>query len=338
MRGRVEHRTKMETFIKDKINDLPDYLNRYYQFLGDKSHTTKMVYINNVIRFLLHYGNGKYPTIQDLNNVDPFVIQSYVSEIGFYEVNDEVRELKETSKCTILSSLSSFFGFISIPQGAGKYIEDNPFNSKLLKRPKPQENQVVFLTPEEVKIVEKQILDGVGNQTSVSKQKNWKYRDLLLFRLPVINGLRVTALSEINIEDIDFINKKIRVTEKRNITKDVDFDYQTMIYLQLWIEQRRKLLGDVKTNVLFISNRRTRMTTRSIENVISKYTECIPGKHITPHKLRSTCGTNLYQAKKDIYLVSKVLGHKNTAPTKRYAAVFDKDITNAVNDIANLYS
>ena len=153
----------------------------------------------------------------------------------------------------------------------------------------------------------------------------------------MVNGLRVTALSEINIDDIDFKNKRITVTEKGNITKKVSFDNKTDMYLKIWIKQREELLGDYKERALFISNRRTRMTVRSIENVVEKYTQCIEGKHITPHKLRSTCGTNVYQQTKDIYLVSKILGHKNTSPTRRYAAVFDEDITETINNVANMY-
>ena len=79
------------------------------------------------------------------------------------------------------------------------------------------------------------------------------------------------------------------------------------------------------------------MTVRSIQKVIDKYTKCIEGKHITPHKLRSTCGTNTYQATGDIYLVANVLGHKTTAPTRRYAAVLDTDKRNAINKVAALY-
>ena len=108
--------------------------------------------------------------------------------------------------------------------------------------------------------------------------------------------------------------------------------------MQIWLKQRRELLGDNKDEkALFISNRRTRMVVRSIENIISKYTSCIEGKHITPHKLRSTCGTNTYRVSGDIYLVSKVLGHKTTAPTRRYAAVLDSDKTNVINKVAELY-
>ena len=334
MEGRLEHKIKTEELIREKISHMPDYMNRYYLSLRSKEHTTKNRYITNVSRFLLHYNNGEYPTEDLLKKIDSFQIQVYMTEIQYYDMNGNIKEMKESTQCNIYSYLSSFFSFLA----RYGYIDRSPFDNNMIERPKIRENAVVFLTPEEVRKVEYTIMNGVGNQVSVSKQKRWKYRDLLLFRIPVINGLRVTALSEINVEDIDLVKRKIRVVEKGGIAKTVDFDHRTSQYIDMWLTERKKLLNGSSCNALFISNRRTRMTTTSIENVISKYTSaCIEGKHITPHKLRATCGTNTYQQTKDIYLVSKVLGHKNTMPTKRYAAVFDEDITNAVNNVASLY-
>ena len=55
-------------------------------------------------------------------------------------------------------------------------------------------------------------------------------------------------------------------------------------------------------------------------------------KHITPHKLRSTYGTNLYQESKDIYLVADVLGHADVNTTRRhYAEIVDENKRTARN-------
>lgn len=334
MQGRIENKVKLENSIQTKLSDMPEYMKRYYYAINIKSHTTKNRYISNVSRFFLHVF-GEYPSIDKVKKIDEFTIQTYMSEIMYFNKDDdEVHELKESTQCIIYSSLSSFFAYLA----RTKQIDENPFANGLIDRPKISENEIVYLTPAEVRKCEATIIDGVGNKTSVSKQKDWKYRDMLLFRIPVVNGLRVTALSEINIEDIDLNKNRIKVVEKGNVTKYVDFDYKTANYLTLWLAKREELLGDAKCNALFISNRRTRVTVRQIEKLIVKYCSvAVPEKHITPHKLRSTFGTNLYQQEGDIYLVSKALGHKNTAPTKRYAAVFDTDIKRAVNNVASLY-
>lgn len=335
MRGRIEHKLKKEKNIQEKIAEMPDYIKKFFYSLNQKSHTTKEVYINNVIRFLRNKYGEQFPTIEELRAIESYDIQKYMTEIQYYTRNNEICMLKEASQSPIYSSLCSFFSFLCRTYG----FEGNPLGDQMIERPTIPEKPVVFLTPEEVKTIEHEILNGVGNARSVGKQRNWKYRDLLLFRIPVINGLRVTALCEINIDDIDFEKRKIMVTEKRNITKTVDFDAKTATYMSIWLKDRKELLGSSLENekALFISNRKTRMTVRSIEKVIEKYTECIDGKHITPHKLRATCATNAYQKTKDIYVVSKLLGHKNTMPTKRYTYVNDEDVANVITEVANMY-
>ena len=182
-------------------------------------------------------------------------------------------------------------------------------------------------------------MSGWGTELSKNKHYDWRYRDFLLFRIPVVTGLRLEALSEINLEDVDLAKKTITVTEKGNITKKIYIDDKTQSYLLQWIMQRAEIIGNgnYDCRALFISNQKQRMHIRSIEKVIKKYADGINGKHITPHKLRSTCGTNLYQASKDIYLVAEILGHKSTEPTRRYAKVFDTNKRDAVKTIASLY-
>ena len=244
MRGRLEHRIKTEGFLQEKISDMPEYIKRFYFSINQKSHTTKRVYINNVIRFLQHKYKGKMPTIDELKSIESYDIQIYMSEIEYYDKNGETCELKEATQNTIYSSLSTFFAFLNRSYNIG----NNPFANQMIERPTIPDKAIVYLTPEEVRTFENQILNGVGNARSIGKQKKWKYRDLLLFRLPVVNGLRCTALDEINIDDIDMVNRKIMVTEKRNITKTVDFDAKTANYLNIWLKDREELLGeDAKT-------------------------------------------------------------------------------------------
>ena len=339
MQGRIEHKIQTENKIQEMISGMPEYMVKFYYYLNLKTHITKLKYIENVMRFLKYYSNNDVYNleIEDIRKITSLTIEQYIASISYYTVESkkEVKELSNASKAAVYSSLSAFFDFLVIHN----YIDISPFSNKQIRRPKIQENDVVFLTVEEVQKVENAIIKGVGNKTAISKQQNWKYRDYLLFRIPIVNGLRVTALSEININDLDLQNKRIRVTEKGNITKYVFVDDKTCMFIEMWLEKRKELLGAAydKEQALFISNQKKRITVRSIEYIIQKYTDGIVDKHITPHKLRSTCGTNLYQAKKDIYLVANVLGHKNTAPTRRYTKVFEHDKQDAISTMASLY-
>ncbi len=333
MNGRLENKIKTEHAIQDKITDMPKYMKEFYYSLGNKTHMTKMRYITNAIRFMNYMNNGECMDLTQLSEITDYEIQFYISQIKYCEDKDgEIKELKETTQCNIYSCLWAFFSFLYRKE----YIKSNPFD-KITERPKMKENEIVYLTPKEVKQVENNILNGTGSKVAVGRQKNWRYRDVLLFRIPVVNGLRVTALSEINIEDIDLAARKIKVIEKGNNPRTVDFDIKTAGYIREWLKQRKELIGDSKERAFFISNQRTRLNVRSIERIISKYSDCVEGKHITPHSLRRTCGTNSYKMTGDIHLVASILGHKSTSPTRRYAAIENQDRTDAINKVAYLY-
>ena len=77
---------------------------------------------------------------------------------------------------------------------------------------------------------------------------------------------------------------------------------------------------------LFLSGQRKRMQQRSIQYLVQKYSRiATPLKRITPHKLRSTYGTNLYRQSGDIYLVADVLGHKDVNTTRKHYAAMVED-------------
>ena len=86
---------------------------------------------------------------------------------------------------------------------------------------------------------------------------------------------------------------------------------------------------------LFLSLQRKRLSVRSVENLVKKYAQLVaPLKKITPHKLRSTYGTNLYRETGDIYLVADVLGHADVNTTKKhYAALEDERRRSARNAV-----
>ena len=88
-------------------------------------------------------------------------------------------------------------------------------------------------------------------------------------------------------------------------------------------------------NAFFLSMQYKRINVRSVEILVKKYSKIVsPLKKITPHKLRSTYGTRLYNSTGDIYIVADVLGHRDVNTTKKhYAAITDdnrKSVANAV--------
>ncbi len=80
-----------------------------------------------------------------------------------------------------------------------------------------------------------------------------------------------------------------------------------------------------------------RLSVRSVENLVKKYAKIIsPLKKITPHKLRSTYGTNLYKETGDIYLVADVLGHSDVNTTKKHYAAIEDDRRRSARNVVKL--
>ena len=94
-----------------------------------------------------------------------------------------------------------------------------------------------------------------------------------------------------------------------------------------YLEERRRIVPEEGSeNALFLSLQNKRLSVRSAENLVKKYAQiAAPLKHITPHKLRSTYGTNLYRETGDIYLVADVLGHTDVNTTKKHYAAINED-------------
>ena len=75
-----------------------------------------------------------------------------------------------------------------------------------------------------------------------------------------------------------------------------------------------------------MSLRNTRISVRAVQILVEKYAKIVtPLKKITPHKLRSTYGTTLYQETGDIYLVADVLGHKDVNTTRKHYADIEEE-------------
>ena len=80
-----------------------------------------------------------------------------------------------------------------------------------------------------------------------------------------------------------------------------------------------------------------RINVRSVEILVKKYSKIVsPLKKITPHKLRSTYGTRLYNETRDIYIVADVLGHRDVNTTKKHYAAITEDNRRSVADKVKL--
>jgi site-specific recombinase XerD len=135
------------------------------------------------------------------------------------------------------------------------------------------------------------------------------------------------------LSDIDFDTNGFTVTRKGGNRAILYFGDEVRDALSYYIEGERKalisrsekLVIDDK-DALFLSLQIKRISVRAVENLVKKYAQiAAPLKKISPHKLRSTYGTNLYRATGDIYMVADVLGHRDVNTTKKHYAAITED-------------
>lgn len=333
MTGRFEHKLDIEEKIEKHLKDKPVWLKDYYYSMANNTAATKRKYIGDVEMFLKHISKEMNVEIQDikLSGITSTLINRY-----FTMRKKELYLGKPVSNATIatqISSLHNFFDFLY----RFEYIAENPME-KAIKRPSVEtKNEISYLTEDEISIIMKNLNEGVGSQKAKSSQMKYRDRDKLLFLIPLSVGCRVSALSEINISDIDFDNCLIRMVDKGEKIFEFEITEELMNIIKNWCDIRKNIPGIDQTDALFVSKKENgckRLTVAAIQRIIAKFSKGID-RRITPHELRRTFGTNAYRMKGDIYLTSKLLGHSSPTTTKRYASVDKNEMREVRGAIIN---
>ena len=169
----------------------------------------------------------------------------------------------------------------------------------------------------------------------MNRQKEWRTRDKAIMLTFITTGMRETALCEIDINRIDFSNRTIVVTDKENKNNSYTMTPELISAYYDWLDDREKKLDGRECDALFISNRRERLTSRSVIDLVRKYTFEGIGKEVSPHRLRAAYGNILLKETGDIYFVSKAMKHANVQTTEIYIEDNERDVNNRVADIMN---
>ena len=324
MNGRLENELRAEEKMKNKLMELPLIFTEFYSVMAadGKTYTTMPNYINHNVDFM-NYVTNNSPNNTFYMNVKPTRINQYMMSIRRRTVNGTVVRNGDDICAARWTSLNTFFQFL---KDYG-YIDDNPMERT--NRPKIRtEHKVTYLTKEEIETV----LDEIRMHSTAQKRS----RDLCIVSLALSTGLRVSAITQINIEDINLENYTINVIEKGNKIRTINFGENLALLISQCINDRNRYFPNAETNALFLSQWKRRMTTQAVRDLVAKYTTNIQGKHITPHKLRASAATNLAASGVSIQAIAKVLGHENIQTTRRYVEVLDSEANKATNILDNL--
>lgn len=265
-------------------------------------------------------------SLNDLDNLQARNIENYLSYLSYYEINGKMQKNDERGKARKLASVRSFF----------KYLFDHDMISSnvasKVKTPKLHTKEIIRLEKDEVE----RMLDAVQSPSTFSKHqknynKNTRVRDNAIVTLFLGTGIRISELVGLNVEDFDFSQMAFKVTRKGGNQTILYFSMEVKDALEAWLEKRKSLGLDPDEHAMFVSLQNKRICVRAVENLVKKFAqESAPLKKISPHKLRSTFGTNLYRETRDIYIVADVLGHKDVNTTKKHYAAINEDMRKAV--------
>ena len=199
----------------------------------------------------------------------------------------------------------------------------------LVPLPKIHEKPIIRLNQDEVAKMLHQAETGEGLTAHQQHyQKLTVKRDMAILMLFLGTGIRVSECVGINIGDIDFNESAFLVTRKGGNQVILYFPEDVKKAMLAYYEERKHIEAlPGHEDAFFLSMQNRRITQRAVQNLVKKYaTLASPLKSkLSPHKLRSTYATNLYQETGDIYLVADLLGHSSVDTTRKHYA----DMTDA---------
>ena len=317
--------------LRDVLKTLPPFCKDFFRAIEPRTTTKTRISYAYDIRIFFQFLLEQNPAFRDwsidaftvdvLDQITAVDLEEYEEYLKVYQAGDKTETNGERGLKRKMSSLRSFYAYYF----KREMIHTNP--TVLVDVPKIHQKSIIRLEADEVALLLDYIEHGGDELTGQKKvyYEKTKDRDLALVTLLLGTGVRVSECVGLDIEDVDFKNNGIKVTRTGGNEMVVYFGPEVEKALKNYLEVRKNIIPvEGHEHALFYSTQRKRIGVQAVENLVKKYARQVTTtKKITPHKLRSTYGTALYQETGDIYLVADVLGHKDVNTTKKHYAALD---------------
>ena len=268
--------------------------------LSDSSLSTYSDDIRSLIAFLneIH--------INDFRKVDRKNIRTYLVWLSENKIN-------RSSISRKLSVLRTFFRWLLNE----KIISENPVPSRISI--KKEQKLPRFLSIDEIN----RLCEIPSVHHGISE--HIVFRDRAILELFYSTGIRVSEMSGLNLEDIDFSSKSLKVIGKGDKERVVYFADLATKSLKRYLDKARgKFYRNHSSDkkAFFLSDRGNRISIRSIQDRIKKYTK-ISGldSKVHVHTLRHTFATHLLNGGADLRVVQDLMGHSSPYTTQIYTHV-----------------
>jgi len=328
--------------LRELLKELPDFCSDYFIAIEQlTSPLTRLSYAYDLKLFFQYLSDelAKFSgksirafTIEDVQRVTKQDLERYARYLTYYVKNESLEDGEIASREIMnheygikrkYASLRAFYRYL-FSEGL---LESNI--AALVPLPKLHEKAIIRLDIDEVA----RILDVAETGQSLPNSYK-KYhqvtgkRDLAMLSLFLGTGIRISECVGLNIDDFDFEQNAFVVTRKGGKEVILYLSDEVADALKSYFEERKDIEAlPGHENAFFLSIQRRRITQRAVENMVKKYASIAAPlkKKISPHKLRSTFGTNLYRETGDIYLVADVLGHSDVNTTRKHYAAIAED-------------
>ncbi|MCH5171233.1 MAG: tyrosine recombinase XerC [Erysipelotrichales bacterium] len=281
----------------DELSSYTNYLRLEKRF----SERTIESYLRDIDKFYKYAFNKKINPLK----VNTTFIRTFLS----YE------RLNDISKRTIkrrLSALRSFYGFLETNQ----YIKYNPFLA--INSPKPEISYPKVLYEDEIERLLK---------ANMERKDALQQRDQAIIELLYASGLRASELINLEISDIDFSNRIVKVFGKGSKERLVPFSPVAKEAMMKYLKNLRATLlmqsnSEELPTVFFLNNKGNKLTIRGLEYIL-KQIEMKTGVFLDlhPHMLRHTFATHLLERGADLRTIQSMLGHSSISTTQVYTHV-----------------
>ncbi len=325
--------------IAELLNDLPPFCEDY--FLGIEMRTSSQtrlkyaydlrIFFDYICKRRIRNKTVNDLTLEDLERLQHNDIEAFLSYLSSYVYGGKRLTCDERAKARKLSAVRALFKYFF---AHGMIRVDN---AAKVPTPKQHDREIIRLDSEEVS----DLLNVTENGTGLSKHAAHYHaktaiRDRAIITLFLGTGIRISELVGLDNDSFNFVDNSFIVTRKGGNRAILFFSQEVAYALQEYIAEKKndKRIPEDEP-AFFLSMQYKRITVRSVEILVKKYSKITtPLKKITPHKLRSTYGTRLYNETQDIYIVADVLGHRDVNTTKKhYAAVTEENRRKVANAV-----
>lgn len=266
------------------------FLDDFYNYiLLNHESSTSYQYLHYVSNFL-ESENIEDPSEITLNHYTRYFVK--------------IKDKTSSHQIATYSALKKFSKFLKINGLCEDYMEN-------ISRPKKRESAETIEKRENDYMTPKQMKSFINKVATTKKNDIWRTRDYVMIKILFSTGIRRAALQKLDVEDIDFQNHQMTVTEKGARVRKIYLSDEILDDIKKWLSYRSEL--GAKDDALFISTRRERMSTLNINKIFKGY-----DSSFHPHEARASFASTLHSKTGDLYFVQQCMGHTTPGMTERY--------------------